>query len=477
MVKLRCYRLAMSLVGVICMMQYFHLFEMDSVWTMTMEGIQDYETGVGRMGDFSLGGKPKGKRKAMTAQQRQRKRARVPYKPHGPSQLTAIRLIGERHSGTNWITNLLETCFPTINVNTALVSQKHWFQFSPAHVLDMVNQYSNSTAGLRPSRIKNLAAQFNYETIAKQKSPKSIFNKTFVVAMFRNPYDWMNAMKDLPHHWPNHFDFKEYQKLGQLMKQKRGYNGLLGRGGGSYAAGETRRDNMMKRVHAMRKKRKTARGGGRMLTDGVTEPLSDFPRRRLDMPLEEDKQEEEEDSSPSHSLPWREFVNRTMTIGHHRPDGVRRLCQKGYQYGTISPCISNPFRVPPGVHPFYARDGLLPGSSNDPVYELQGDGTPFEHPLALRAAKISNFMDLPHQWDLGGFLSVSYDDLQEQGTRELVATLAKAFDVRPLCDRPELEPSKKSSHTMDPDFQDWVTENADWTVEARAGYKPRDANK
>lgn len=476
MVKLPRYRLALSLVCVICMMQYFHLFEMDSSW-MTMEGIQDYETGVGRMGDFSLGGKQKGKQKAMTAQQRQRKRARVPYVPHGPNQLTAIRLIGERHSGTNWITILLETCFPTINVNTALVTQKHWFQFSPQHVVEMVNEYSNATAGLKPSRVKNLAAQFTYETIAKQKSPKSIFNKTFVVALFRNPYDWMNAMKDLPHHWPNHFDFKEYQKLGQLMKKKRTKRGGSG---GFDAAGKTRRDNMMKRVHAMRRKRKAGRGG-RILTDFLTEPLSDFdPRRRLDMPLEEDDiqeddKEEADDASPSHALPWHEFVNRTMTIGNDKPNGVRRLCQKGYQYGTISPCVSNPFRVPPGVHPFYARDGLLPGSSNDAVYELQDDGTPFKHPLALRAAKISNFMNLSQQWDLGGFLSVSYDDLKEQGTHELVATLAKAFDVRPSCGRRELEPSKKSrGRTMDPDFQDWVTQNADWTVEARVGYKPRE---
>jgi hypothetical protein len=31
------------------------------------------------------------------------------------------------------------------------------------------------------------------------------FNNTLVIVMFRNPYDWLDSMKKVPHHWTNHF--------------------------------------------------------------------------------------------------------------------------------------------------------------------------------------------------------------------------------------------------------------------------------
>ena len=86
-----------------------------------------------------------------------------------------IALIGERHSGTNWITSELERCFPSLDFKAKLVRYKHWFQDK---------ELSNR----------------------KKRKP------TIVVAQFRNIYDWISAMKEGPHHAPLHLrlDWKEF---------------------------------------------------------------------------------------------------------------------------------------------------------------------------------------------------------------------------------------------------------------------------
>jgi hypothetical protein len=80
-----------------------------------------------------------------------------------------INLIGERHSGTKWITSHLEDCFgDQAEVLNRYTRYKHWFQ------------YEDPT--LYPE------------------------NSTVVVALFRDPYDWLESMRKKPYHSPNHFD-------------------------------------------------------------------------------------------------------------------------------------------------------------------------------------------------------------------------------------------------------------------------------
>ncbi|KAL7555236.1 hypothetical protein ACHAWF_019037 [Thalassiosira exigua] len=77
---------------------------------------------------------------------------------------TSIDLIGERHSGTNWITDHLRDCFgDQIPVRTSFTRFKHWFQ---------LNETQNRSA--------------------------------VVIAMFRDPYDWVMAMRERPHHAHDH---------------------------------------------------------------------------------------------------------------------------------------------------------------------------------------------------------------------------------------------------------------------------------
>ncbi|KAL7484707.1 hypothetical protein ACHAW6_011150 [Cyclotella cf. meneghiniana] len=78
-----------------------------------------------------------------------------------------IVLLGERHSGTNWITDHLQDCFAHgIQVTPHYSRFKHWFQKEDLY------------PGAKKSAV--------------------------VVSMFRDPYDWVWAMKERPHHAHDH---------------------------------------------------------------------------------------------------------------------------------------------------------------------------------------------------------------------------------------------------------------------------------
>ena len=78
-----------------------------------------------------------------------------------------LYLIGERHSGTNWIADQLKGCFPDMKPSTQFTRYKHWFQ-------------------------------------DEQLKRKSTDSPAIVVAMFRNVYDWVHVMHTAPHHAPAH---------------------------------------------------------------------------------------------------------------------------------------------------------------------------------------------------------------------------------------------------------------------------------
>jgi len=81
-----------------------------------------------------------------------------------------IILLGERHGGTNWITDHLTACFQEdVKVSIHYARVKHWFQEEV------------------PDRVPE--------------------NSAVVVAMFRDPYDWVEAMRVEPHHAHDHVDW------------------------------------------------------------------------------------------------------------------------------------------------------------------------------------------------------------------------------------------------------------------------------
>lgn len=90
--------------------------------------------------------------------------------PKKGTEIKMISLLGERNSGTRWTSSHLEECFShAIEVRTKLTRYKHWFQYP---------------------------APYRYP------------HETLVIAQFRNPYDWLKAMQHVPHHAPDHLQYR-----------------------------------------------------------------------------------------------------------------------------------------------------------------------------------------------------------------------------------------------------------------------------
>jgi hypothetical protein len=84
-------------------------------------------------------------------------------------QILTIHLIGERHCGTKWITKHIEDCFGSqVTVLNRYTRFKHWFQY------DDVTSFPTNSA--------------------------------IVVVMFRDPYQWVNAMQKKPYHALDHYN-------------------------------------------------------------------------------------------------------------------------------------------------------------------------------------------------------------------------------------------------------------------------------
>jgi hypothetical protein len=88
-------------------------------------------------------------------------------------QILTINLIGERHCGTKWITKHLKDCFGSqVTVLDRYTRFKHWFQYKEDIITDAKHYYPANSA--------------------------------IVVAMFRDPYQWVNAMQKKPFHALDH---------------------------------------------------------------------------------------------------------------------------------------------------------------------------------------------------------------------------------------------------------------------------------
>mmetsp|Transcript_19592 Transcript_19592/g.29763 ORF Transcript_19592/g.29763 Transcript_19592/m.29763 type:complete len:326 (+) Transcript_19592:99-1076(+) len=90
--------------------------------------------------------------------------------PNLSKPIKMISILGERNSGTRWLYAHVGECFNhTLRVERHLTRYKHWFQ------------YPN-------------ASRYPHDTL--------------VLAQFRNPFDWLQAMRKVPHHSPSHIGLK-----------------------------------------------------------------------------------------------------------------------------------------------------------------------------------------------------------------------------------------------------------------------------
>jgi hypothetical protein len=326
--------------------------------------------------------------------------------PKDHRRIERIVVLGERHSGTSYTTEKLSKCFPGLNVSPFLVRFKHWFQPTPEYVVN--------TTALGLDRYKEEADYRSigsivteWPKIVKADNPKFFFKNTLVIIMVRSAYDWIEAMRIGPHHWPNHFHVKRCQK--------------------------------------------------RPITDENGDELwydSEF-------------------------LPWRKFVAANMTYLYPHGDFSGGLCQQAMPPGTVSPCRVWRKTIPEEVKEDYASNldkvpGNLPFATRSPIYEHDASGKPFQNPLDFRAAKLRNFLDIPNQWDIGGFMAVQFEYMNTKGSGFVLDAVSKITGVDPSCE-PD-PPMRQEMKQLDRKWTEWITEHADWDVEALVGYKPRPQN-
>jgi hypothetical protein len=312
-----------------------------------------------------------------------------------------IVLLGERHSGTSYTRSMLQRCFPSLHVDDFLVRYKHWFQPDPDFVVDISKKYLTQKGVAREGDMFKIVNQ--WPKIAALDDPKSAaFKNTLVIVMFRNAYDWLGAMKEGPHHWPNHYKLYRYNK-----------------------------------------------------------PIQDNDHTHY---------------YGSNFLPWKQFVAANLTLGATNAGVSQLLCQNAFPVGTVSPCIKSKETYPPDVKKDFGSDlsaapDLLPFNGHNPMYELDANGKPFNHPLELRTAKIKDVLDKPNKWDLGGYMILQHEEINMKGTGFLLEQVSKIVGMKPSCnaDPPRRQPSKKLAN----DWTKWISEHADWETEAKVGYERR----
>eukprot|EP00980_Cylindrotheca_fusiformis_P004497 scaffold961_cov122-Cylindrotheca_fusiformis.AAC.5 len=350
-----------------------------------------------------------------------------------------IRIVGERHSGTTFLTRYLKSCFPTRTVSDVLVNGKHWFQPSPQYVKAMARKHGEP--GLAPTLLHDIDAP-TWWNIAQSQDPKSFFNTTLVISLFRNPYQWVEAMRRVPHHWPNHVELlpKNKSTLTELNYTRQKENGKLRKLGAKAIEG-------YKGAIGEKHSRLLERRRGRRL-DGSIIQKSFVTAEALD---------------------WQDFVRQPLSLVNFEEKDTGVLCQKGFSFGTISPCDKDHSYVPEKVRHIplsFLRN--LPFEVDEVVYELDIDGMAFQDIMQLRAAKINNFLNLVHDWSLAGFVAVRYDDIIGDKIGTFVGDIESALQVESSC--PNIKPFYRKSYTLPNEFTAWISDRADWRVESRVGF-------
>lgn len=169
-------------------------------------------------------------------------------------------------------------------------------------------------------------------------------------------------------------------------------------------------------------------------------------------------------------LDWEEFVKRPIHLSDYDEKDKGILCQKGLPFKMVSPCDPDHSYVPASIRHIpssFLRN--LPFEIDDAIYELNINGQPFKNPLELRAAKITNLLNLETSWSLGAFGAIKYDDILGRRLEETIQRIERIAGVASTC------PSNKSIFRKVPynhssSFRSWVKEHANWKVEAAAGF-------
>jgi hypothetical protein len=248
------------------------------------------------------------------------------------------------------------------------------------------------------------------------------YRHRIVIALFRDPVEWVAAMREAPYHSPHHVaGYETKEKTGSID------NGSEGNANSPVAA----------------------------------DAIKVIP------------------------LPWQEFVRRPWTTDRTAADleilrnaTMIRETLRGetclYRYSVLdaTPCLfDNGTDRYPAI-----PDPLLRGYV--PLYELRRDQSqrPFDHVLELRAEKIVNFLiEIPLVYKhLGGYVAARYEDLLRNGTRPLLEEVARIMGMKELpsdCTPTGPQPERLGRRSIPEDFRRWIVQHVDRDLERLLGYE------
>jgi hypothetical protein len=373
----------------------------------------------------------------------------VVLRPFPNRKIGNIRILGERHSGTTYLTRYLQQCFSERQIMDLMVRTKHWFQPSPGAIIKAASIAGKEGLADSTDFIRPVPGQLSWWDMAHEPTARQTFSNSFVIYLVRDPYQWIEAMRRKPWHWPNHLR-------------------ILPRNQSEVAA---MKYDAEQQTGKLRRTQQTGADYPKQQTIPTDDLAPEGPVRIQKSYIEYE------------TLDWTLFVQAPLRLTHEdvAAAGSVKICSKGFPKGTLSPCLQNISYVPPLVS-HIPRSFLrnLPFDVNHVVYELQSDGEAFNNPLALRAAKIRNILGLAEVWDLGGFVVVRYEDLLDANDNgamltTLVTELEKMLDVSSHC-QPHRN-ATKSPYSLPNEFVEWIGQHAQWETEGYLGYTRKAIDK
>jgi hypothetical protein len=106
---------------------------------------------------------------------------------------TSLIVLGERHSGTTFLTHHLKGCFQEgMTVVDAFVNGKHWWQPDPTYVAGVTSQLDRDNVPVVGGDAEEPGPSLwnKVATGPGGDDPRDHFVNAFVLTLFRNPYDW-----------------------------------------------------------------------------------------------------------------------------------------------------------------------------------------------------------------------------------------------------------------------------------------------
>jgi len=293
----------------------------------------------------------------------------------------AIHIIGERHTGVDMIQQELQRCFGhAIEVKSGLIRSAHWWQ-SPSIFA----------------------------------TSKSLIHEDYgiVVALFRNPYDWLELMRLQPQYALEHWNVIDKKPLEWKIF-------------------------LLKPWTVNRHK------------------FREWIREDIDLLRDIQNKYNPTDNNMTVDV-------SLVDTDQFRDQLATHSCAEDFYWFDVVPCSKKDQESTKMLSPF----------ATNALYELKRDGSgkPYDNILQLRTDKIRHFHDeLSIIEGVQHYLPFRYEDLISQGTERLLKQVEKALPgIKAHC-KPT-QPKTYVHEVLPYTMINHINVNINWTVEALVGYK------